>query len=622
MIRRVVAFLSCASCALTACAPLADRADEGASAASEQGVSAPSWLLAHAGAGSWLEGATRRAWADARVANVRFDKRVLAEVVSTYDGGAVITTLHPARHKGSIGSDERWGTDAIELNETGPNGAAFIDAFVRFRVQHDVDGDGRDDMAETEWAHLFGAGAGAPPASDPWAPGLDSPVRAPVREGGASTPELRFAPFDDPGAMVVREIDAVVAAKRADPTGRHTIHAAVFNIDDHRIVSHLIDAHRAGVEVRLITDSRKLSPKATWLIGDDALLAAGVPMLGVGPSTEKGGRSAMHLKLALFDGKKVATGSANWQWGSSFENHELMALFDDPAIVAAYAQRFERLAGAAVGPRVGSRDAVFGPDEAPYRRIASLIESARESVHVAMFTAKDFRWDGGRRSLFDELIAAKRRGVDVVLVTDAGVSEGSEYHGVTTDDDQTDERLEAAGVTVVRAKVPFARYASMHHKLMVVDGESAVLGAFNWYWDAAFLNEEDALFVRDRAVAARFGGEIAELCRRYDPAYDPARWPSVAVTLRAEHAGTAWGDTVFAIGEVEALGGWSPAHALPLSGYPIWSGTVTLPAGARVAWKLAIRRRDGDVVWEPGDDRLLTVVTGTRSQVVDVSFRR
>lgn len=616
MIRRAVTFVVCA---LTACAPVADRGDEGASAGSEQRVSAPTWLLAHAGSGTWLENGARRAWADARVANVRFDKRVLAEVVSTYRGGAVITTLHPAKYKGALGGDERWGTDAIEVYESGPNGAALIDAFVRFRVQHDVDGDGvedHDDMAETEWAHLFGEGVGAPPASDPWAPGLDSPVRPPA--GEATAPELRFAPFDDPGALVVREIDAVVAAKRADPTGRHTIHAAVFNVDDQRIVSRLIDAHRAGVEVRLITDAKKLSPRATWMTGDDALLAAGVPVLGVG----YGGRAAMHLKLALFDGKKVATGSANWQWGSSFENHEHLALFDDPEIVRAYGQRFERLAGAAIGPRVGSRDAVFGPDEAPYRRLAALIESARTSVHVAMFTAKEFRWDDGRRSLFDELIAARRRGVDVVLVTDAGVAEGSEYHGVTTEDDQTDERLEAAGVKVVRAEVPFARYASMHHKFAVVDGETTVLGAFNWYWDAAFLNDEDALFVRDRAVAARFSGELAELCRRYDPAWDHARWPSVSVTIRAEHTGTAWGDTVLAIGEVDTLGAWSPAAAPSLAGYPVWSGTVTLPAGARIAWKLATRKRDGAVEWESGDNRLLTVATGVRAQVVDVAFRR
>jgi len=604
---------------LAACAPLADREDEGRSAASQAGVHAPSWLLEHAGAGSWLDATKlRRAWADVRVANVRFDKRLFAEVVARYEGGATITTLHPARYKGALGAHERWGTDAIEIHETGPNGARLSgDVFLRFRVQHDVDGDGRDDMAETDWARLFGDGTGVAPEQDVWSPGLDSPVHA---TGEASAPEIRFAPFDDPGAMVVREIDAVIAAKQNDPGGRHTIHAAIFNIDDPRIVERLIAAHRAQVEVRLITDAKKLSPRATWLTGDDALLAAGVPLLGLG----HGGTAAMHLKLALFDGKKVATGSANWESGSSFENHENMVLFDDPARVAAYAQRFERLAGSAVGARVGSRDVVFGPDEEPHRRIGALLDAARSSIHLAMFTAKDFTWqEGGRtQSLFDKLVAAHRRGVDVVLVTDEGVAEGSEYFGVTTPDDQTDERLEAQGIKVVRADVPFARYASMHHKFVVVDGETTALGAYNWYFDAAFLNDEDVTFVKDRSVAARFEGELAELCRRYDRAYDASRWPSVQVTLRASHPATAWGDTVLAIGEVDALGAWSADGALSLHGYPVWSGTVTLPAGARIAYKLATRRRDGSIAWESGDNRLLSVASGgVANQTLDITYR-
>ncbi len=579
------------------CATAADRGDDERTAAQADRIDAPSWLLSVDGHGTWQENGVVRAWADARVANVRFHKRVLAEVVA---GG--ITTLHPAQYKGAIGGQERWGTDAIELH-SGP-------AFVRFRLQHDLDHDGRDEMVETPWTALHGEGR--EPAFDPWAPGLTSPVRP----GAAHPPELRFAPFDDPGAMVLREIDAVIAAKRADPSGRHTIHAAIFNINDPRIVDRVIVAHRAGVEVRLITDAKKLRPSATYLTGDDALLAAGVPLLGIG----HGGRAAMHLKVALFDGKKVATGSANWEWGSSFENHELMALFDDPAIVAAYAQRFERLAGGAIGPREGSRDVVFGPDEEPHRRLGALLDSAKHTIHLAMFTAKDFTWDA-RQSLFAKLVAAKQRGVDVVLVTDEGVAEGSEYHGVTTPDDPTDEWLEREGIRVVRADVPFAKYASMHHKFVVVDRETTALGAYNWYWDSAFLNDEDVLFLRDRAIAARFEGEVAELCRRYDRAFDPSRWPAVQVTIEAEHRGSAWGESVLAIGEVAALGAWSPVRALTLTGYPTWRGTLVAPAGARIAWKLATRRADGSIVWEQGDNRLLTVATGTSAQTVTATYR-
>lgn len=591
-----------------ACGPVSAHDDEGRAASSEHRVEAPSWLLSPAGSGTWLENGARRAWADVRVANVRYDKRVFAEVVAHYEGGATITTLHPATYKGALGQGEKWGVDTIAIQEQGPKGARRTgEVSIRFRLQHDVDG--RDQMVETAWTHLYGEGT-TPIESDPWAPGLTSPVHA----GETHAPEIRFAPFDDPGGMILREIDAVIAAKQKDPSGRHTLHAAIFDIDDPRIVQRLIAAHRAGVEVRLITDAKRFDPKLTWNTGDDELLAAGVPLLGLAHP------GAMHLKLAVFDGKKVTTGSANWEHGSSFENHEDLVLLDDPAIVAAYAQRFERLAGMAMGARVGSRDVSFGPDEAPQRRLGALVDGARSSIHLAMFTAKDFRYDDGQ-SLFDKLVAARRRGVEVTLVTDRGVAEGDEYFGVTTPDDQTDERLEAEGITVVRAKVPFARYASMHHKFAVFDRETTAFGAYNWYWDATFLNDEDVVFVHDRAFAARFDGEMAELCRRYDPKFDPANWPSVQVTLRASHPGTAWGDSVLAIGDVDALGAWSPVKGLPLSGWPVWTGTVTLPAGARVAWKLATRRADGSTSWESGDNRLLTVLTGATAQIVEASYR-
>ena len=169
--------------------------------------------------------------------------------------------------------------------------------------------------------------------------------------------------------------------------------------------------------------------------------------------------------------------------------------------------------------------------------------------------------------------------------------------------------------------MPFARYASMHHKFMVVDGQTTALGAYNWYYDATYLNDEDVTFVRDAAFAARFEGELAELCRRYAPAFDATKWPAVEVTLRATHPNTSWGDALLAIGEVDALGAWSPARALTLEGYPVWSGTVKLPAGARIAFKLATRKSDGTVAWEAGDNRLLTVATGVARQVVDLTHR-
>jgi len=342
------------------------------------------------------------------------------------------------------------------------------------------------------------------------------------------------------------------------------------------------------------------------------------------------GRGAMHDKFVLFDGQRLATGSFNWEVGSSHENHENMLLTDRPELVAAYARRFEVLAGQVQGPRKWANDPAaevsvsFAPDEAPHRIMGQLIDAAKTTIHSAMFTCKDVEWeeDGRQTSIFAKLGAAVERGVDVRVMTDFGIAEASEYYGRMSDDDPKDEELEALGVHVVRADNTMGRYASMHHKFTVLDGEVAVTGAFNWYWDAAYLNDEDQLVWRDERVAAEFLGELAELTRRYDEAWDPAEWPHVAVTFSVKHGRTQWGDQVVVVGNLPELGAWEPADGIVLDSadWPIWRGTVELPAGVRVEFKPVVVHKSGDVSWPDGANRPLRVPTGAETHEVTTSW--
>lgn len=581
------------------------------------GRSAPladAWLLDVEATGTWTDPASPDAlfaWIDVRVANTRYHKRILIDVVAPYGDGVFMRTLSPATYKADLGGGyERWGSDAIELYpDAGPDGRSLIGPVaVRARIQHDGDGDGSDEMLATPWRHLYGDGPLHLPSDDVWA-GLHSPVRA---SGVEARPAVMFSPFDDPGRTVLERIDALIARKRAAPASRHTLHAAVFNINDPEIVSKLIEAHEAGVEVRVVIDGRKLRPWYGWHTGDDRLLAAGVPVIGV----KYAGSGAMHTKIALFDGERVATGSFNWEWGARFENHENMIVSRDAELVAAYARRFEVLAGGVHQPREHAIDSLsFAPDEAPYRQVGRVIDGARDELLVAMFTAKDVAYteDGQSTSLHRKLVAAVERGVDVRLIVDYGIHEAAEFHGIETPDDPSDEWLEQRGVRVIRADNPLGPYASMHHKFVVADRVTVVTGAFNWYYDAAFANDEDQLVIRDAATAAVFAGEFADLSRRYDPGYDATDWPQVRVDLAVEHAGTLWGDSVSLVGDAAVAGNWAPEAGLPLDAtdWPVWRGSLTLPAGTRLRCKLVVRGRDDNVYWEPGRDRVLTAPTSS-----------
>lgn len=420
----------------------------------------------------------------------------------------------------------------------------------------------------------------------------------------------------------------MIAAERAQPSKRNTIHAAIFNINDHRIADKLIEAHHAGVEVRLITDAKKLHPAATWQTQDDRLLQAGVPLIGY----RLEGRGAMHAKFALFNGRRLTTGSFNWELGSSKENHENMLLTEHPELIKAYAKRFEALAAQPAFARRFANDVKadvsvsFAPDGKPYVIIGELIDQAKDTIHVAMFTCKDVAYtdrQGTKTSIFARLKAAVARGVKVTVITDFGVAEASEYYGKLSDDDPMDELLESYGVHVVRADNTFGAYASMHHKFTVIDSEIVVTGAFNWYYDAAYLNEEDQLVWRDPTLAKNYLGEITDLLARYDAArFNAADWAQVDVTFEIDYAHTGWGDKVVLVGDTPELGSWDPQKGLVLSGasWPRWRGSVSLPAGLRVSYKTVVLRKSGAVDWQSGGNRKLRVPTDSATATVEGSF--
>lgn len=90
--------------------------------------------------------------------------------------------------------------------------------------------------------------------------------------------------------------------------------------------------------------------------------------------------------------------------------------------------------------------------------------------------------------------------------------------------------------------------------------------------------------------------------------------PTVSVTFAA-NATTWFGQNVFVVGSIPALGSWSPAAAVPLSSatYPVWRGTVALPANTYLEYKYLKKDPDGTVEWESGANR--TYTTGVSGAV-------
>ena len=75
------------------------------------------------------------------------------------------------------------------------------------------------------------------------------------------------------------------------------------------------------------------------------------------------------------------------------------------------------------------------------------------------------------------------------------------------------------------------------------------------------------------------------------------------------NATTVWGENVRVVGNHPALGNWSAAAGAQLSSasYPVWRASVAMPAGTRVEYKYVKVNSSGDVVWESGSNRVVTV---------------
>jgi phosphatidylserine/phosphatidylglycerophosphate/cardiolipin synthase-like enzyme len=150
-----------------------------------------------------------------------------------------------------------------------------------------------------------------------------------LRKQSSSTPqsslaEAHFSPGDDGPRRIAGLLRGA----------RKTVDICVFTITDDRISSAVLDAHRRGCKLRIITDDDKASDLGSDI---DRLEAAGVPV------RVDRTHYHMHHKFALFDGARLLTGSYNWTRSAAANNEENFIVTDDRRLVEPFAELFEKL---------------------------------------------------------------------------------------------------------------------------------------------------------------------------------------------------------------------------------------------------------------------------------------
>jgi mitochondrial cardiolipin hydrolase len=138
--------------------------------------------------------------------------------------------------------------------------------------------------------------------------------------------EVFFSPEGEISSALLAEIES----------SRDTIDAAVHEITSAEIAQSLARAKQRGVKIRVITDgrgARMKSSRITYLVTQ-----------GVSVKVLKGSdKGVMNHRFAVFDGKKVLTGSFDWSEGSQKLNHENIIISSSEEAAASFRNEFDRL---------------------------------------------------------------------------------------------------------------------------------------------------------------------------------------------------------------------------------------------------------------------------------------
>ncbi|MGA2466322.1 MAG: phospholipase D-like domain-containing protein [Thermodesulfobacteriota bacterium] len=134
--------------------------------------------------------------------------------------------------------------------------------------------------------------------------------------------------------------------------------------------------------------------------------------------------------------------------------------------------------------------------DAQYFQVAKkMIQEAKSLIQVMMFEMGYYdRYPNTPSNiLIKELIDAKKRGVKIEVILE--VREGRDR--TTERNRNTGKILSSGGVEVIYDPL----FKTTHAKLMVVDGQLALVGSTNWTYYALTNNNEVSVLIRSKEVA-------------------------------------------------------------------------------------------------------------------------
>jgi cardiolipin synthase len=284
--------------------------------------------------------------------------------------------------------------------------------------------------------------------------------------------------------LIVQPDDGIEPVLGLLAEARRSLRTVQFTLDDPRFVEALVDAHRRGVAVHVLLNPHKSSGERANDATFERLHRAGIAVAWSNPRFP-----VTHEKAIVVDDERALVASFNLSPKYFGETRDHGLLTEDPAQVSAITRAFHADWHHKAFTPDDETGLVWSPDNAR-RMIATFIDRARHTLDVQHPKFVD-------ATVIDRLAAAQDRGVRVRILCGGkhGLSPWDVY-----DTFASLRILERADVHVRRQK-----HLKVHAKMLLADGEAALLGSMNLDRSAFDLRRELGVVVDAPRVVDRLG---------------------------------------------------------------------------------------------------------------------
>jgi phosphatidylserine/phosphatidylglycerophosphate/cardiolipin synthase-like enzyme len=270
---------------------------------------------------------------------------------------------------------------------------------------------------------------------------------------------------------------------------QRTLDITAYEWESQAMTDAVLAAVERGVQVRMVVDDEHSleNPDSTLT----ELEAAGVPIV------DDNRTGFMHNKFMVMDGLIVWTGSMNYQPNDMFRNNNNVIMLRSVQAAQVYTGEFEEMFTqqrfGKTSPKTptgnfnqnGTNIQIYYSGENDVLvRIIEEVSKAQTQIRFAAFSFTDYDL---AKAMMDR--AAVGVGVSGVFETTGSETAAAELR-----------TLYCAGIPVFQDGNP----GVLHHKFIVIDGETVITGSFNFSSNAVNSNDENLIIIRNADIAALY----------------------------------------------------------------------------------------------------------------------